>query len=45
MSLQIIDRAGNVLGTLLVPKTTKIVDLEPLRLLGASKIEIVGIRA
>ena len=41
MSVRIIDRAGNVLGTLQLPVTALVVDLEPLRRLGAHRVEVI----
>ena len=41
MSVRIIDRAGNVLGTLQLPVTALLADLEPLRRLGAYRVEVI----
>lgn len=42
MSVRIIDRAGNILGTLKLPATALVADLELLRRLGAHRIEVVA---
>lgn len=42
MSIQIIDCAGNVLGTMQLPASTRLVDLEAMRRLGAHRIEVIN---
>lgn len=42
MTIRLIDRAGLVLGTLTLPATTKLIDLEPLKKLGAARVEVCG---
>lgn len=41
MSIRIIDRAGNVLGTLYLSPSALLVDLEALRRLGAQRVEVI----
>lgn len=41
MSIRIIDYQGNVLGMLQLLETVLLADLEPLRRLGAYKIEVI----
>ena len=42
MSIRIIGRDGNILGTLQLPVTALMADLEPLRRLGAYRIEVIA---
>ena len=41
MTIRLIDRAGQILGLLTLPATTKLIDLEPLRQLGATRVEVL----
>lgn len=40
MTIKLIDRLGRVLGMMTLPATTKLIDLEPLRKLGAARVEV-----
>lgn len=40
MTVRLIDRTGRVLGMMTLPATTKLIDLEPLRKLGAARVEV-----
>lgn len=40
MTIRLIDRLGRVLGMMTLPATTKLIDLEPLRKLGAARVEV-----
>ncbi|WP_443690685.1 hypothetical protein [Pseudomonas sp.] len=40
MNVRIIGRGREILGTLQLPANTRLADLEPLRLLGARRVEV-----
>lgn len=41
MSIRILDQAGNILGTLQLPPSTLLTDLETMRRFGAQRIEVI----
>jgi len=41
MIIRLIDRAGLVLGQLLLPATFKIADLDALKAVGAARVEVI----
>lgn len=40
MTIRLIGAAGQLLGIMTLPATTKLIDLEPLRKLGAARVEV-----
>lgn len=42
MSIRILDRAGKTLGTMQLPATTRLADLEAMRCLGAYRVEVIN---
>lgn len=42
MTIKLIDRAGLVLGLLTLPASIKLIDLEPLKNLGAARVEVIA---
>lgn len=40
MTIRLIDHFGRVLGMMTLPAATKLIDLEPLRKLGAARVEV-----
>lgn len=42
MTIRLIDRTGQVLGSLTLPATTRLIDLELLKRLGAVRVEVCG---
>jgi len=41
MNIRILDNAGNILGTLHLPASTLLADLEAMRRLGAQRVEVI----
>ena len=41
MNIRILDHAGNILGTLQLPASTLLTDLEAMRRFGAQRIEVI----
>lgn len=41
MNVRILDYAGNILGTLQLPASTLLTDLEAMRRFGAQRIEVI----
>ena len=41
MSIRILDHAGNILGTLQLPASTLLTDLEAMRRFGARRVEVI----
>lgn len=43
MSIRIFDHAGNILGTLQLPASTLLSDLEAMRRIGVQRVEVIKI--
>ena len=41
MNIRILDNAGNILGTLQLPVSTLLTDLEVMRRFGAQRVEVI----